>query len=92
MLMFAATVGQTISSVHAAQSDVIDTSRTASLTIHKYDMTAAQKGGVDLSQFTATGKQDAKAEEALKKYPIDHGAGVQPPVWQGNTGGHSKAA
>ena len=33
-------------------------------------MTAAQKGGVDLSQFTATGKQDAKAEEALKKYPI----------------------
>lgn len=70
MLMFAATVGQTISSVHAAQSDVIDTSRTASLTIHKYDMTAAQKGGVDLIQFTATGKQDAKAEEALKKYPI----------------------
>ena len=70
MLMFAATVGQTISSVHAVQSDVIDTSRTASLTIHKYDMTAAQKGGVDLSQFTATGKQDAKAEEALKKYPI----------------------
>ena len=70
MLMFAATVGQTISSVHAAQSDVIDTSRTASLTIHKYDMTAAQKGGIDLSQFTATGKQDAKAEEALKKYPI----------------------
>ena len=70
MLMFATTVGQTISSVHAAQSDVIDTSRTASLTIHKYDMTAAQKGGVDLSQFTATGKQDAKAEEALKKYPI----------------------
>ena len=55
---------------YAAQSDVIDTSRTASLTIHKYDMTAAQKGGVDLSQFTATGKQDAKAEEALKKYPI----------------------
>ena len=22
----------------------------------------------------------------------DHGAGVQPPVWQGSTGGHSKAA
>lgn len=31
MLMFAATVGQTISSVHAAQSDVIDTSRTGIL-------------------------------------------------------------
>lgn len=56
--------------VSAAQSDVIDTSKTASLTIHKYDMTAAQKGGVDLGQFTSTGKQDQAAEEALKKYAI----------------------
>lgn len=56
--------------VHAAATDVIDTSKTGSLTIHKYDMTAAQKGGVDLSQFTSTGKQNAQAEEALKKYPI----------------------
>lgn len=56
--------------VHAAATDVIDTTKTGSLTIHKYDMTAAQKGGVDLSQFTSTGKQNAQAEEALKKYPI----------------------
>ena len=28
---------------YAAQNDVIDTTRTASLTIHKYDMTAAKK-------------------------------------------------
>lgn len=56
--------------VYAAATDVIDTSKTGSLTIHKYDMTAAQKGGVDLSQFTSTGKQNAQAEEALKKYPI----------------------
>lgn len=56
--------------VHAAVTDVIDTTKTGSLTIHKYDMTAAQKGGVDLSQFTSTGKQNAQAEEALKKYPI----------------------
>lgn len=56
--------------VHAAATDVIDTSKTGSLTIHKYDMTAAQKGGVDLSRFTSTGKQNAQAEEALKKYPI----------------------
>lgn len=56
--------------VHAEATDVIDTTKTGSLTIHKYDMTAAQKGGVDLSQFTSTGKQNAQAEEALKKYPI----------------------
>lgn len=55
---------------YAAQSDVIDTTRTASLTIHKYDMTAAKKGGVDLDQFTSTGKQDTAAEEALKNYAI----------------------
>mgnify|MGYP002769735138 CR=1 FL=1 len=56
--------------VHAAATDVIDTTKTGSLTIHKYDMTAAQKGGVDLSQFTSTGKQNVTAEEMLKKYPI----------------------
>ena len=55
---------------YAAQNDVIDTTRTASLTIHKYDMTAAKKGGVNLDQFTSTGKQDAAAEEALKNYAI----------------------
>ena len=69
-MLTAAMMVTPIASVQAATTDVIDTSKTASLTIHKYDMTAAQKGGVDLSQFTATGKQDAKAEEALKKYPI----------------------
>lgn len=56
--------------VQASNTDVIDTTQTASLTIHKYDMTAAKMGGVDLSEFTPTGKQDAKAEDALKKYPI----------------------
>ena len=33
-------------------------------------MTAAEKNGVDLNQFTSTGKQDQKAEDALKKYAI----------------------
>ena len=35
-----------IVNVKAASSDVIDTSKTGSLTIHKYDMTAAKQGGV----------------------------------------------
>ena len=55
---------------YAAQNDVIDTTRTASLTIHKYDMTAAKKGGVNLDQFTSTGKQNTAAEAALEKYAI----------------------
>lgn len=33
-------------------------------------MTAAKKGGVNLDQFTSTGKQEAAAEEALKNYAI----------------------
>ena len=56
--------------VKAAAIDVIDTSKTGSITIHKYDMTAAKQAGVNLDQFTSTGKQDTAAEEALKKYAI----------------------
>ena len=59
-----------IVNVKAASSDVIDTSKTGSLTIHKYDMTAAKQAGVNLDQFTSTGKQDTNAEQALKKYAI----------------------
>ena len=41
--------------------------KTGSITIHKYDMTAAKQAGVNTSQFTPTGKQDAAAEAALEK-------------------------
>lgn len=54
----------------AAANDIIDTSKAGSITIYKYDMTAAEKKGVDLSQFTATGKADAAAEKALADYAI----------------------
>lgn len=64
VLMFAAIP------VQATSTDVIDTLKTGSLTIHKYDMTAAKKGGVNLEQFTSNGKQNVTAEEALKKYAI----------------------
>jgi LPXTG-motif cell wall-anchored protein len=59
-----------IINVKAAASDVIDTSKTGSITIHKYDMTAAKQGGVNLDNFTSTGKQDTAAEAALEKYAI----------------------
>ena len=56
--------------VNAAVNDVIDTSKTGSLTIYKYDMTAAKQGGVNLDDFTSTGKQDTTADAALEKYAI----------------------
>ena len=59
-----------IVNVKASSSDVIDTSKTGSITIHKYDMTAAKQGGVNLDNFTSTGKQDTAAEAALEKYAI----------------------
>ena len=59
-----------IVNIKAASTDVIDTSKTGSITIHKYDMTAAKQAGVNTGQFTPTGKQDAAAEAALEKYAI----------------------
>ena len=69
-MLTAAMMVTPIVSVHAATTDVIDTSKTGSITIHKYDLTAAKKGGVNVDQFTSTGKQNTVAEEALSKYAI----------------------
>lgn len=57
--------------VLAAPNDIIDTSRSVSVTIHKYDMTAATNDGIDIYQYTANGKKDAGAESALKDYVIE---------------------
>lgn len=57
--------------VFAAPEDIIDQNAKASLTIHKYDTTAAEENHVDLSQFTSTGKKDAAAEAALQNYVIE---------------------
>lgn len=57
--------------VMAAPNDIIDTSRSASVTIHKYDMTAATNDGIDIYQYTANGKKDAAAESTLQDYVIE---------------------
>lgn len=57
--------------VGAAPNDIIDTSRSASVTIHKYDMTAATNDGIDIYQYTANGKKDAAAESTLQDYVIE---------------------
>lgn len=55
----------------AATNDIIDTTRSASVTIHKYDMTAATNDGIDIYQYTANGKQDTAAEATLQDYVIE---------------------
>lgn len=50
--------------------DIIDTAKATSLTIYKYDQTAAEKAGVDLTQFTSDGEADAAAEAALADYAL----------------------
>ena len=41
-----------IVNVKASSSDVIDTSKTGSITIHKYDMTAAKQEGTEKVDYT----------------------------------------
>lgn len=61
---------RSIHPVRAANSGTVDTSKTGSITIHKYDMTAAGAKGIKFDKFTSSGKQDASAEEALKSFAI----------------------
>ena len=56
-----------IVNIKAASTDVVDTSKTGSITIHKYDMTAAKQAGVNTSQFTPIGKQDDCCGSSLGK-------------------------
>lgn len=71
MMLSAACVVSSVLPVIAAPSDIIDTSRSASVTIHKYDMTAATNDGIDIYQYTANGKKDNNAEDVLKDYVIE---------------------
>lgn len=71
MMLSAACVVSSVLPVFAAPSDIIDTSRSASVTIHKYDMTAATNDGIDIYQYTANGKKDDNAEATLKDYVIE---------------------
>lgn len=61
----------TVISVNAATKDVIDSSKTGSITIHKYDITVAEKAGVDVTDIISTGEKNAEAEALLKDYSIE---------------------
>lgn len=60
-----------IISAAAASKDIIDSGKTATLTIHKYDLTAATEDGVDITQFASNGEKDEKAESVLERYEIE---------------------
>lgn len=53
-----------------AAGDIIDNSQKASVTIHKYDLSAAEEAGVDTSGYVSTGEPNATAETALADYSL----------------------
>lgn len=71
MMISAACAISCVIPVAAAPNDIIDVSRSASVTIHKYDMTAATEDGIDIYQYTANGKKDTDAEATLRDYVIE---------------------
>lgn len=72
-----------------ANADIIDMSKTGSLTIYKYDITAAEAAGdYKAGTYKATGENDSRVEEALAGYGIE---GVQFSYLRvGNLETHSK--
>lgn len=53
------------------RTDTIDTSKACSLTLYKYNLTAAEKAGIDVSSYVATGEMDTAAMTALAPYALE---------------------
>ena len=58
--------------IFAASEDIIDMNKRGSLTVYKYDLTAAEEDGLDTSEnmFANNGKEDERAKENFKNYVI----------------------
>ena len=58
--------------IFAASEDIIDMNKRGSLTVYKYDLTAAEEDGLDTSEkiFANNGREDEKAKENFKNYVI----------------------
>ena len=53
-------------------ADIMDPSEKGSLTVYKYDMTAAKEAGVDLAALSAsTGEADDTVEQAMREYAVE---------------------
>lgn len=72
MAMAAAMATTMMISVSAAPEDIIDTSKTGSFTIYKYDLTAAEQAGLDVpgQHYQSNGEVDADAASELANYAI----------------------
>ena len=57
--------------VFAAPEDTIEEGRTGALTIHKYDITGAERDGVDTGGEISDGLVNEAAEAALQDYAIE---------------------
>ena len=69
------TTNNTATTKDLANADIIDTSKTGSITVHKYDITSAEAAGdYTEGQYKATGESDNRVENALADYAIQ---GVQ---------------
>lgn len=55
---------------YTTEDATIDYSKTASLTITKYDITAATQAGVSTSGLVSTGKENTEAETMLQDYTL----------------------
>ena len=55
---------------YTTEDATIDCSKTASLTITKYDLTAATQAGVSTSGLVSTGKENTEAETMLQDYTL----------------------
>ena len=57
-------------SVVLADNADIDTTKKGSITIHKYDITAAESDNVATDSIVSDGKKNSAAEDTLKKYAV----------------------
>lgn len=55
----------------AGRTDTIDTSKSCSLTLYKYNLTAAEEAGIDVSSYVATGEMDTAAMTALAPFALE---------------------
>lgn len=55
----------------AATSDIIDTTKKGSMSLYKYDLTAATEDGIDVSQWKADGKAHTDVESTMRRYKIE---------------------
>lgn len=72
LLLIMMVMWSTVQGVYAASEDIIDRNRRGSITIYKYDVTAAEEDGVQISKgmFKENGEEDKKAKEILNNYTI----------------------